>query len=160
MKIGCCFFSTSELASNQTNCATNSTFTHLAPHAPINESRVLSSTILVLPLVFALVCALRSSSARSRNALFVLIIFSRFFSLQYATGGLEPATMRSTTPCLRTSLAANGTASRSSEEKLRRMRAALMVGMIKAGTNAIVGKTECFDRVAGLQLSQSLAKMA
>merc|ERR1719206_598495 len=51
-----------------------------------------------LPPTFAFARALRSSSARSRNALFVLIIFSRFFSLQYATGGLEPETMRSTPP--------------------------------------------------------------
>merc|ERR1719327_20517 len=46
--------------------------------------------------------AVRKSASRSLKALFVLIIFSRYFSLNWATGGDLPDTRRFTTPCLRT----------------------------------------------------------
>eukprot|EP00419_Tripos_fusus_P010507 CAMPEP_0172655430 /NCGR_PEP_ID=MMETSP1074-20121228/634_1 /TAXON_ID=2916 /ORGANISM="Ceratium fusus, Strain PA161109" /LENGTH=60 /DNA_ID=CAMNT_0013470051 /DNA_START=502 /DNA_END=684 /DNA_ORIENTATION=- len=58
--------------------------------------------------------------------------------------------MRSTTPCLRMSLAAKGAASRSSKEELRNKRAKLMVGMINAGTNAIA-RIPVIDKASALQ---------
>merc|ERR1711956_24447 len=85
MKSYCCLISTSELAARKSPVQSWCFCTPLAPHAPSIEfgtsaNFAVSLLMHCLPPLFAFACALRSSSARSRNALFVLIIFSRFTS--------------------------------------------------------------------------------